>query len=177
MPQTQYELAKNSTYDFSHNDISDRQNDEKVSSKYKEEFNITSKSKQSNSPRFTSKRIKELVMPEVHKQKEMKENMLIVDSYSINKNENTNIALNINKEEGLYQEEFYKNFQDNSKASPLKVGIRQKLKNHSNNISQNSCRIKSNNQSLCQNPNSRSQTLNISNVYSNQADKGKISIN
>ena len=192
LPYTPYEPIKNNAILTSKNNNYIERNetiDTKINSMYNEKgYMIENKmtSQLSNSPRF-SKNVQRLKdQATVDKKNELKENMLIVDSYSINKKEEDNIIINkkakeptnishkSEDEELPYQEQFYKNNENNSsyKISPLKVGIRQKLKNFANNaLSHNSSRIKSENQSICNNPNSRSQTLNISNIYNNNPDK------
>lgn len=101
---------------------------------------------------------------------ELQENILIMDSYNINKKDtNPNDYRNENNiySEGQhFNEEIHKNISNSSNfntitnpinsnnKSPFKVGIRQKLRGIANNN------------------NSRSQTLNLSNIYSNN-DRGK----
>jgi hypothetical protein len=187
-------------YDYQQKEIIINKYDRNDGSTYKnEDFGNHQIAKHINgSPSFSknSKQSKLKGSPD-KKTSELNENILIVDSYNVARRENEkdwkpSIAsrepLKQSDEDQHYQEEFYKNF-DNSQGfntitnpisslnkSPLKVGIRQKLKNIASKESQNNSCLKSDNQSINYNINSRSQTLNLSNIYSNQ-ERGKYKYN
>ena len=150
--------------------------------------NIDRDNHSSNSPSFTksSRRVemKEHSVRDKHNL-DLKQNILIVDSFNINKIEGEdirNISLshdNYKKinEDNKHSEDLLTNVENkNSNSisltkSPLKIGIRQKLKSIVNKDSCNTSRIKTDNPSMNYNVNNQSQTLNLSNIY-NKQEKG-----
>lgn len=149
--------------------------------------NIVNNNQIDNSPSFSRSSRKMENNEQYLNEKEnvgINENILIVDRYNVNKIEGENLRnmsnshdyqIQIN-EDYKNQEDLFKNNENNSSSisfnkSPLKVGIRQKLKSFVNKESCNSSRIKTENQSMNYNVNSQSQTLNLSN-YHNKPEKG-----
>jgi len=196
LPLKPYQPLKNNVVSPERYNSYEQNNRESISNdRYKlsrynnEDFqSIDRDNRNSNSPSFSksSRRVemKEQSIRDKHNL-ELNQNILIVDSYNINRKEGEDVR-NISvshdnykkiSEENKHSEDLFINVENkNSNSisltkSPLKVGIRQKLKSIVNKDSCNTSRIKTDNPSMNYNVNSQSQTLNLSNIY-NKPEKG-----